>query len=130
MAALVQQPDFLYANLNLTLVDAAFQQYDLADRYCLAAVRVNPNHSPTRQLWAANLAARERTRNAIFQYVAAVVIDSANPKLRNDLALLYLEAGDAAAARAGAARLRAGSPRQGPGPAGDRHRAMSPHHLG
>lgn len=99
-AALVQNPDFLHANLSMALVHADLKEYELADRYFLRAVQINPDHPATRQLWAQALAGQDRLRDAIVQYVAAVETDPANPKLRKDLAALYAKAGDAGAALA------------------------------
>ena len=90
-AALRQNPDFLYSNFVLGVVYEDLQDYANAETYFAKAARIDPNFLPVRQHWARMLAGQGRTREAIFQYVAAVEIDPASPDLRDKLAELYFK---------------------------------------
>jgi tetratricopeptide (TPR) repeat protein len=90
-AALVQAPDFFYSNLNLAMVYADLHQYDLADRYFAKTVLINRNDATTRLKWAEMLAEQGRTREAIFQYVAAVELAPHSADSRDHLAELYVK---------------------------------------
>lgn len=98
-AALRQDPNFLYPLINLGLIHAARGEHDLADRYYARAVEVNPNYLITRQSWGEMLIKRERLRDAIIQYVAAVEIAPGDAKVRDRLAGLYRRVGKPDAAR-------------------------------
>jgi len=98
-AALVQAPDFFYANLNLAMVLADKQEHGRADQYFAKAVALNPNDLTARVKWAEMLEAQGQTRGAIIQYVAAVELSTHDAELRDRLAALYLRAHDVAAAR-------------------------------
>jgi tetratricopeptide (TPR) repeat protein len=97
-AALVQKPDFLFANLNLAIVHAKRQEWQQADEYFARAVESDPNNLRVRQIWAEALAQQGRTRDAIYQYVAAVDIDPDDANLRVALADLYKQVNRADAA--------------------------------
>lgn len=98
-AALVQAPGLLLPHLNLATLYAEDGQFGLADRFFAQAVRIDPEHLPTRERWAETLAAQGRIRDAIFQYVAAVELNGDSAELRNKLAHLYVQAGRPDAAR-------------------------------
>jgi len=89
-AALVQAPEFFHSNLNLAIVYADKQAYDLADRLFAKAVGLDPNNLLARERWAEMLAEQGRHQDAIFQYVAAVELAPHNAELRDHLAELYL----------------------------------------
>jgi tetratricopeptide (TPR) repeat protein len=97
-AALVQDPAFIYANLNLAIVHAKRQEWRQADEYFARAVESDPNNLRVRQTWAEALAHQGRTRDAIYQYVAAIDIDPDDANLRVALADLYKEVNRADAA--------------------------------
>ena len=99
-AALLQQPDFLFAALNLGLAHAVVGNYDRADAIFAKAVEIDPNHLGTRTSWAEVLEKQGRVREAAFQWVAAVEIDRDDPVLRQDLAETYLILGMLDEARA------------------------------
>src|SRR5262249_41785417 len=92
-AALIQAPDFFQSNLNLALVYADEQKYEIADCFFSKAVELDPNYTLARRRWGETLAEQGRNRDAIFQYVAAVELAPHNAHLRNRLAELYLKMG-------------------------------------
>jgi tetratricopeptide (TPR) repeat protein len=92
-AALVQQPDFLFALLNHGLIAAARRNYELADVYFAHAVEADPNDLQTRVMWADLLAEQGRTLDALYQYVAAVELSPTDSRLRAALADGYAALG-------------------------------------
>jgi len=98
-AALVQAPDFFYSNLNLAMVLADQHEYGRADQYFAKAVAINRDDLTARVRWAEMLEAQGRTRDAIFQYVAAVELASHDSELRDRLAQLYVKSNHLEAAR-------------------------------
>ena len=89
-AAVLQQPDFLNANINLGILHAVLGDYGRSDAYFMTAVEIDPNNLLARERWAEALEKQGRTREAAFQWVAAVEIDRDDPVLRQELADTYL----------------------------------------
>jgi tetratricopeptide (TPR) repeat protein len=98
-AALIQEPEFLLPHLNLGILYAATGEYALSDHHFAEAVRLDPDHLPTRERWAEALLEQGRVRGAIFQYVAAVELNGDRADLRDTLANLYVRAHRPDAAR-------------------------------
>jgi tetratricopeptide (TPR) repeat protein len=99
-AAVLQQPNFLFATLNLGVLHAAVGNYDQADVFFAKAVAIDPNNLGARTSWAEVLEKQGRLRAAAFQWVAAVEIDRDDPALRQELAESYLNLGMLDEARA------------------------------
>jgi tetratricopeptide (TPR) repeat protein len=100
MAALKQNPNFLYTNLTLGTIYADLGDYANVDKYFAKAVRIDPNYLPVRQRWAKSLVKQGRWHDAVFQYVAAVEIAPDDAELRNTLGELYFNLNHADAALA------------------------------
>jgi tetratricopeptide (TPR) repeat protein len=92
-AALMQQPDFHFASVNLASLHLAQGDFERADAYFARAVESDPNGLEARVRWADALERQGRIRDAAFQWVAAVEIDRDDPKLRQELAEAYLALG-------------------------------------
>ena len=83
---MLQQPDFLFATLNLGIVHAVVGNYEQADAFFEAAVEIDPNDLGTRHDLAESAREARPDREAAFQWVAAVEIDRDDPLLRQELA--------------------------------------------
>jgi tetratricopeptide (TPR) repeat protein len=97
-AALLQQPTFLFPNINLGMIYTVRGDYVAADRYFAEAVRIDPNDLTTRKSWATSLTRQGRFREAAFQWIAAVEIAPEDAVLRASLAGTYDKLGMAGAA--------------------------------
>ena len=89
-AAVLQQPDFLFATLNLGIVHAVVGNYDQADAYFRQGGRDRSERSGHPHELGRVLEKQGRIREAAFQWVAAVEIDRDDPVLRQELAETYL----------------------------------------
>ena len=92
-AAVLQKPDFENANLNLGILHAVLGDYGRSDAYFARAVEIDPNDRVARERWAEVLEKQGRSREAAFQWVAAVEIDRQDPELRQELADAYANLG-------------------------------------
>ena len=99
-AALRQNPKFLYTNFTLGVVYSDLEDYANADKYFARAVQIDPNFLATRKHWARTLVEQGRSREAVFQYVAAVEIAPDDPVLHDKLGELYFKLNRADAALA------------------------------
>lgn len=99
-AALLQEPGFLFANINLGVLNSQRGNYEQANTYFAKAVEIDPNSLAARVRWAESLDNQGRVREAAFQWVAAVEIDGGAPALRQELAEDYVILGMVDEARA------------------------------
>ena len=108
--ALVVDPDYLPAQINLGKLDAARGDTDAALRRFKAILKSRPNEIRTMREVARVLAARDRIVEAIALMEKASAIDSAGLEPQLDLVALYLRHGDLKKALATARALEAKAP--------------------
>jgi len=90
LRAVTLKPGDFDANLNLSACYFQEGKYDLAEQYCLAAIRINPKNPFAHSNLGVIYDAQNRPYDAIRAYKASLELDVHQPKLLMNLGSTYL----------------------------------------
>lgn len=93
LRALTIQPDDFEANLNLSACYFQLVKYELAEKYCLDAVRINPRSPEAYSNLGIIYNAQDRLYEAVRAYKASLELDTHQPKLLLNLGATYMRQG-------------------------------------